>query len=169
MARKAVKRGSGSERPLGKTCPAIAWGGTAPKEGAEMARGGRGEKERGVGGATRPSLPLPGPADSFPIRSDENDDQVVAGRQQPFAHLGGPSMLVLLTGGDHMVFSGRQEVGGPPRPNDARHRAIIKAASLAWWDAWLKGDPKAKAWLKDGGMAGFAGGDAAVGWRGPDR
>jgi hypothetical protein len=67
-----------------------------------------------------------------------------------------------------MVFSGRQEVGGAPRPNDDRHRQIIKAASLTWWDAWLKDDPKARAWLRDGGMAGFAGADAVVKWRGPD-
>ena len=91
----------------------------------------------------------------------------MAGRQQPFAHVSGPDMLVLLTGGDHMVFSGRQEVGGAPRPNDARHRQIILAASLAWWDAWLKDDPKALAYLHDGGLAAFAGPDAAVSWRGP--
>lgn len=128
-----------------------------------------GDNDKAFGGVTRPFLSLTGTADSFTIRSDENDDQVVAGRQKPFAHLAGPSMLVLLTGGDHMVFSGRQEIGGPPRPLDDRHRLIIKAASLAWWDAWLKDDPKAKAWLKVGGMTGFAGPDAAVSWRGPDR
>ena len=128
-----------------------------------------GDNDKAFGGVTRPFLSLTGTEDSFTIRPDENDAQVVAGRQQLFAHLGGPSMLVLLTGGDHMVFSGRQKVGGPPRPLDDRHRLIIKAASLAWWDAWLKGDAKAKAWLEDGGMAGFAGPDAAVSWRGPDR
>jgi len=128
-----------------------------------------GDNDRAFGGLTRPFLSLTGTEDSFTIRPDESDAEVVAGRQQPFAHLGGPSMLVLLTGGDHMVFSGRQEVGGPPRPLDDRHRAIIKAASLAWWDAWLKDDARALAYLHDGGMAGFAGADATVSWRGPDR
>jgi len=127
-----------------------------------------GNNDRAFGGLTRPFLSLTGTEDSFTIRPDESDAQVVTGRQQPFAHLGGPSMLVLLTGGDHMVFSGRQEVGGPPRPLDDRHRAIIKAASLAWWDAWLKDDPRAQAWLTDGGMAGFAGADATVRERGMD-
>ena len=128
-----------------------------------------GNNDRAFGGLSRPFLSLTGTEDSFTIRSDESGAEVVAGRQQPFAHLGGPSMLVLLTGGDHMVFSGRQEVGGAPRPHDARHREIILAASLAWWDAWLKDDPQALAFLQDGGMAGFAGADATVGWRGPDR
>ena len=128
-----------------------------------------GDNARAFGGISRPFLSLTGTEDSFTIRSDESDAQVVTGRQQPFAHLGGPSMLVLLTGGDHMVFSGRQEVGGAPRPNDARHRQIILAASLAWWDAWLKDDPRALAYLHDGGMAGFAGADATVSWRGPER
>lgn len=127
-----------------------------------------GNNDQAFGGLTRPFLSLTGTEDSFTIRSDESGADVTAGRQQPFAHLGGPSMLVLLTGGDHMVFSGRQEVGGAPRPKDDRHRAIIKAAALAWWDAWLKDDPAALAYLRDGGMAAFAGADATVGWRGPD-
>lgn len=127
-----------------------------------------GGNARAFGGITRPFLSLTGTDDSFTIRTDENAAEVVTGRQQPFAHVGGPSMLVLLADGDHMVFSGRQEVGSAPRPNDDRHRQIIKAASLAWWDAWLKDDPKARAWLRDGGMAGFAGADAVVKWRGPD-
>ena len=126
-----------------------------------------GKNDEAFSPITRPFLSLTGTEDSFTIRPDESDTEVVAGRRQPFAFVSGPSMLVLLTGGDHMVFSGRQEVGGPPRPLDARHRLIIKAASLAWWDAWLKGDPKALAWLHDGGMAGFAASDAAVSWRGP--
>lgn len=128
-----------------------------------------GRNDAAFGGITRPFLSLTGTEDSFTIRADASGAEVVAGRQVPFAHVGGPSMLVLLTGGDHMVFSGRQEVGGPPRPLDARHRLIIKAASLAWWDAWLKDDPRAKTWLKDGGMSGFAAADATVSWRGPDR
>lgn len=128
-----------------------------------------GDNATAFGSITRPFLSLTGTEDSFTVRSDEPAAEVVAGRQQPFAHVSGPDMLVLLTGGDHMVFSGRQEVGGAPRPNDARHREIILAASLAWWDAWLKDDPKALAWLRDGGLADFAGPDAAVRWRGPAR
>lgn len=128
-----------------------------------------GDNNRAFGGVTRPFLSLTGTEDSFTIAPGQGAAEAVADRRKPFTHLGGPSMLVLLTGGDHMVFSGRQEIGGPARPLDDRHRLIIKAAALAWWDAWLKDDPKAKAWLKDGGMAGFAGPDAAVSWRGPDR
>lgn len=127
-----------------------------------------GDNATAFGSITRPFLSLTGTEDSFTVRADEPAADVVAGRQQPFAHVAGPDMLVLLTGGDHMVFSGRQEVGGAPRPNDARHRQIILAASLAWWDAWLKDDPKALAWLRDGGLAQFAGADATVSARGLD-
>jgi predicted dienelactone hydrolase len=127
-----------------------------------------GDNDRAFGGVTRPFLSLTGTEDSFTISPGQGVAAAVADRQLPFAHLGGPSMLVLLTGGDHMVFSGRQEIGGPPRPLDDRHRLIIRAAALAWWDAWLKDDPQARAWLRDGGMAGCAGPDAAVSWRGPD-
>lgn len=128
-----------------------------------------GDNAAAFGSITRPFLSLTGTEDSFTVGAGQTPAEVVAGRQQPFAHMSGPDMLVLLTGGDHMVFSGRQEVGAPARPNDARHRQIILAAALAWWDAWLKDDPTALAYLHDGGLAAFAGPDAAVRWRGPTR
>lgn len=128
-----------------------------------------GDNATAFGSITRPFLSLTGTEDSFTVGAGQAPAQVVAGRQQPFAHVSGPDMLVLLTGGDHMVFSGRQEVGAPARPDDARHRQIILAAALAWWDAWLKEDPKALAWLRDGGLANFAGADATVSARGLPR
>lgn len=128
-----------------------------------------GDNAGAFGGITRPFLSLTGTQDSFTIRPDESDAEVVTGRQQPYAFVSGPSILVLLTEGDHMVFSGRQEIGGRPRPHDDRHRAVIKAASLAWWDAWLKDDAQAMTWLREGGLAAFAGDEATVKVRGPAR
>ena len=56
--------------------------------------------------------------------------------------------LLVFEGGDHMVFSGRPR----PRESDAGFQALVKSGSTAFWDAYLKGDPKAKAWLRDGGF-----------------
>jgi hypothetical protein len=54
--------------------------------------------------------------------------------------------LLIFEGGDHMIFSGR----GRSNESDARFQALIKSASTAFWDAYLRNDPKAKAWLRDG-------------------
>lgn len=49
---------------------------------------------------------------------------------------------------DHMVFSGERP-GGVDFPTDARHRQLIKSAALAFWDAYLKGDERARHWLDE--------------------
>lgn len=90
------------------------------------------------------------------------------GRAKPFEAIEGtPETLVVLSGGDHMVFSGRQELG-LSRPKDERFHDIVKAASLAFWDAYLRDDPAARRWLREGGLSAFAGEDAAVKSKGPD-
>ena len=72
----------------------------------------------------------------------------VEDRKVPF-HLikGAPQYLIVLTEGDHMVFSGRRLERGRPAPTDAAHVDIIKAASLAFWNAFLVGDGNARTWL----------------------
>ena len=55
--------------------------------------------------------------------------------------------LQILEGGDHMVYNGtRGKLGN----NDLReqHEAEIKIAALAFWDAQLKDDDKAREWLE---------------------
>jgi len=59
--------------------------------------------------------------------------------------------LMVLEGGDHMVYNGTRGKLGK-NPNREKHEEIIKLASLAFWDAYLKGDKKAKEWLNKGGM-----------------
>lgn len=76
-----------------------------------------------------------------------------------FEHARGPEQhLVVLEGADHMVFSGsRGQL--ETYENIDRHKDIIKIVSLAFWDAYLKGDPTAKDWLTGGGLERYLGGE----------
>lgn len=59
--------------------------------------------------------------------------------------------LLVLKGGDHMVYNGtRGKLGDNPLRE--RHENIIKLSSLAFWDWHLKDDKKAMAWLTEGGL-----------------
>ena len=67
--------------------------------------------------------------------------------------------LLIKEGGDHMVYNGTRGALAA-NPMRDRHEDIIKHVSLAWWDAWLKGDALAQAWLKDEVVALYLGADA---------
>lgn len=56
--------------------------------------------------------------------------------------------LMVLNGADHVTFAGSRPKGDYNRYNEARHHQLIKAVSLAFWDAYLRGDDAAKTWLK---------------------
>jgi dienelactone hydrolase len=64
--------------------------------------------------------------------------------------------LVVLKDGDHMVYNGTR---GKLEENPLRplHEEIIKIASLAFWEAYLKGDQAAKQWLQNGGFSAYLG------------
>lgn len=127
----------------------------------------KGDDERAFAGFDRPFLFMTGTKDDFSLRPTDTD--VAKKRLRPYeAMKGAPASLVVMTGGDHMVFSGRQE-SGRSLPKDERFRQIVKAASLAFWDAYLKGDDAALHWLRDGGLKSFAAEDARVESKGPER
>lgn len=68
-------------------------------------------------------------------------------RLEVFDHSGGPEQyLLLLTGGDHMVYNGSR---GKLDTNPKRglHENIIKIFSLAFWETYLKNNNQAKLWL----------------------
>jgi predicted dienelactone hydrolase len=70
-------------------------------------------------------------------------------RRVPFDHVKlAPAYLLTLTGGDHMVFSGRRQ-----QPSDEKFENLVCQGSVAFWDAYLKKDDSAKAWLSDGAYA----------------
>ena len=96
-----------------------------------------------------PTFHMTGTKDENPL--DDNDP--VENRQVPYRSItAADKYLLVFTGGDHMIFSGRSFFGAP-RPADARYHQWIQRASLAYWDAYLKGNADAKAYLTSGKFA----------------
>jgi dienelactone hydrolase len=73
--------------------------------------------------------------------------------------LGETQYLVTFQGGDHMVFSGRL-LG--VRAKDPLFQGLVLQGTTAFWDAYLKGDVAAKAWLAQGGYAAALGKDGKL-------
>jgi hypothetical protein len=72
-------------------------------------------------------------------------------RRIPFDRISGADQyLITFTDGDHMIFSGRNIRG--TKEKYAEFHRLICLSSTAFWDAYLKGDPKGKAWLANGGF-----------------
>ena len=87
-----------------------------------------------------PTFFMTGTEDDSPLGDTKAID-----RPLPFQHTNAhPTYLLILQGGDHMVFSGRL---GQSRPHDAEHQQLIRKASTAFFDAYLKHDDAAKKWL----------------------
>jgi predicted dienelactone hydrolase len=110
--------------------------------------------DQSFGAIKIPILYLTGTKDDSPIGETKAGE-----RREPYDHSNVPGQtLIIFKGADHMVFS------GPPRRigqdvNDARFDDLLHECCTAWWDAWLKGDAKAKQWLLAGGFAAEMGGD----------
>lgn len=104
------------------------------------------ELDRDFGKIKIPCLFMTGTEDFSPIGDTRPED-----RRLPFDHIrGADHFLLTLNGGDHMVFSGRQRLRGGE--NDRLYHRFICESSLAFWDAYLKQNPKAKAWLMGEGF-----------------
>lgn len=70
------------------------------------------------------------------------------GRTIPFQHIEAPDQfLVVINGGDHMLFSGRRLAEGRPEPNDLAHTRLITEETIRFWRAYLLGDRQAAAQL----------------------
>jgi dienelactone hydrolase len=106
---------------------------------------------------TIPLLHMTGTQDKSVV-SDTTPEQ----RRIPFDNTNNaPAYLLTLTGGDHMVFSGRRRGGidallGQGRRDDAgkrddHFRTLILDSSTAFWDATLKNSAKATEHLLDQG------------------
>jgi predicted dienelactone hydrolase len=101
-----------------------------------------------------PCFHMTGTRDDSPV-----GDTAAPERRIPYDNIrGADQYLVTFKGGDHMVFSGRPRSaqGGE---NDARFQELIKMGSIAFWDAYLKDETEARAWLSRGGFAGVLAGD----------
>ena len=100
-----------------------------------------------------PCLHMTGTEDDSPVGDTKKEE-----RRLPFDLSGdaADSYLVIFKGGDHMIFSGRGKLPGD-RQKDPRFQQLIRAATLAFWDAYLRDDPAAKKWLAGGGFEALMG------------
>ena len=110
--------------------------------------------DRMYGSIAVPCFHMTGTRDSSPIGDTKAED-----RRLPFDHMtAADNYLLTLNGGNHMVFSGiPAKLGGGER--DDRFHELILMSSTAFWDAYLKADAKAKAWLAGGAFAKSLDGD----------
>lgn len=69
-------------------------------------------------------------------------------RREPFRHMpAGDKYLLVLRGADHMLFNGQAASRGGPSRGEPDMYEHVRAFTLAFWQAHLKGDPIAKQWL----------------------
>ncbi|MBL8517510.1 MAG: dienelactone hydrolase [Betaproteobacteria bacterium] len=97
----------------------------------------------------------------FSITGDEDGEILGDGTQpeertRPFQHMPAPDKyLAVFKGGDHMVFGGHNT----RHATDRRIQTDVKALTLAFWNAYLKDDAKARDWLKTGAAKTLQAGD----------
>jgi hypothetical protein len=113
------------------------------------------------GGISIPMFYMTGTEDNSPISNKSYHYRLPI-----FEHAQTPDQhLVVLDKGDHMVFAGsRGKLGS--NPNRKEHEKIIKILSLAFWEAYLKNNQKAKAWLSGSAIAKWLGDNANYKYRG---
>jgi predicted dienelactone hydrolase len=106
----------------------------------------RGSAEDAFGAVAIPWLLMTGTNDTAPIGG-----QTVATRLAVFPALrGGDKYELVLDGAEHSAFTDRA-LPGDRRPRNPNHHEVILALSTAFWDAYLRGDAAAKAWLQGEG------------------
>ena len=131
---------SGQHFPLGvvnytdpRIRAAVAFSPSSPKVGSV---------EKAFGDVTIPWLLMTGTKDVAPIGNTD-----VASRLAVFPALPpGRKYELVLDGAEHSAFGDRALPGDRAARNPNHHRAIL-ALSTAFWDAYLRGDAEARAWL----------------------
>lgn len=100
---------------------------------------------RSFGKVTLPWLLMTGTRDSAPsgITSTTPEDRLKVYPALP----PGDKYELVLDGAEHSAFTEHSLRGEGPARNPNHHRVIL-ATSTAFWDAYLKNDASAKAWLK---------------------
>ena len=107
------------------------------------------------GGVARPCLHITGTADNSIVATTQASQ-----RRLPFDYTSGADQyLVTFYGADHMTYSGH--IRPANAGHDAMFQRLIAECSAVFWDAYLKDDAGAKAWLTDGGLRAHL---AATGW-----
>lgn len=97
--------------------------------------------EAAFAGVKIPCLHMTGTKDDSPIGETKAVE-----RRLPFDHCrNSDQFLITFTGGDHAIFGGRERKFGGAK--DAEFQRLISQSSLAFWDAYLRDDARAKEWL----------------------
>lgn len=107
-----------------------------------------GDAKAAFGGVRIPWLLMTGTKDVAPIGNEDAPSRL---KVFPALPPGGKYELVL-NNGEHSAFTDRALPGDKEPRNPNHHRAIL-ALSTAFWDAYLRGDVAAKAWLDGAGPA----------------
>lgn len=103
-----------------------------------------------------PLFHMTGTADESPLEGFGSETRKII-----FHYGAAPAYMLELQDGDHMVFNGsRGQLAENPKRD--QHEAILKVAALAYWDAYLKGEEAARAWLENDFTAWLPEGTFAV-------
>ena len=125
-----------------------------PRAFAALSPGGRTVRSQDSdwSGCTRPVLVMTGTNDNQPaVVKYSGDTRDGAWRRQAYEMMpAGDKMLAWFDGSLHGTYSGGAgaKLMGEPDPDPAQVEAVA-VITLAWWDAHLRSDPRAKAWLAD--------------------
>ena len=93
------------------------------------------------GDISRPCLHITGTADNSIVATTQASQ-----RRLPFDYMhGADQYLITLYGADHMTYSGHLRAANSG--HDAMFQRLIAECSAVFWDAYLKDDAGAKAWL----------------------
>jgi predicted dienelactone hydrolase len=116
---------------------AIAFSPSPPRDGSA---------DDAFGSVKIPWMLMTGTKDTAPI-----GDQTAASRLKVYPALhGAPKYQVVLFNAEHSVFTD-SALPGDREPRNPNHHRVILALSTAFWDAYLRGDATALAWLNGAG------------------
>jgi predicted dienelactone hydrolase len=103
-------------------------------------------QERAFGGVTQPWLLMTGTKDGSPIGNTKPEDRIKVYPALP----AGDKYECVLWEAEHSAFTGGRLRGERGAKNPNHHRAML-ALTTAFWDAYLRHDAQALAWLKGPG------------------
>jgi dienelactone hydrolase len=131
-----------------------AWSDPRPKAFAALSPNGPGVlgRDGDLAACTRPMLVMTGSLDRQPaFLTPPGSERSGAWRRQTYDGLpAGDKLLAWFEGARHCTYSAGagNVLSGEPPPDPVQVEAVA-VITLAWWDAHLRGDEKAKAWLAD--------------------
>ncbi|MFT3713556.1 MAG: hypothetical protein QM817_38355 [Archangium sp.] len=106
----------------------------------------RGTAEEAFGKVSTPWLLMTGTNDGSPI-----GDTTAESRRGVFKALAaGSKYELVLDGAEHSAFSDRA-LPGDQKPRNPNHHRVMRAFTTAFFDAYLRGDAAARAWLDGAG------------------